>query len=179
MTRKRPKFDASYLRRHDPTRKPTWRYDKVMRRLAADRPLHPKSDDADMHLLRQYLIQKARLERRGADQEDLKEETFCEIPVHLGRRIHIQLQERQSNTLPHGSQYPGTATVGRDRKAESAGDHHLPVVRENLLQRVRSYPREGLHSLPGVGTGFHGWAGFEIHGDGVQVLRLLCRPTRT
>lgn len=65
----RPTLDFDYRRRFDPTRKPTWRYDKVQRSLDAQEPLHPTRDDVHTQELRRYYQTKRQLQARIADQD--------------------------------------------------------------------------------------------------------------
>lgn len=70
----RPKLDYDYRRKYDLTRSPAWRYDRIQRRIADGKPLHPQRDDEYMHILRRYYQVKRKLQTQIDSPEDLKEE---------------------------------------------------------------------------------------------------------
>lgn len=70
----RPKLDYDYRRKYDLTRSPAWRYDRVQRRMADGKPLHPQRDDQYTHILRRFYQAKRKLQAQIENPEDLKDE---------------------------------------------------------------------------------------------------------
>ncbi len=67
----RRKIDYQYRQKYDPTLRPSWRYDRVQRRIEAGKPLDPRMDDKLMHDLRRYLLVRSQIQRRIEDPDEL------------------------------------------------------------------------------------------------------------